>query len=234
MRTRPRTALPVLVLALAATAPATAAAQSTGGAEVGAAKPGSDSASDGAVTISSRPAALLHRRKTFKGAIPASQAGRTVTVERYDALSGQWSAITRATARDDGSFKARWKPDRTGPARVRARVEAPSAAAAQAAPELSILVYRAARATWYGPGLYGNRTACGQKLTRRLVGVAHRGLRCGTRVQILYRGRTITVPVVDRGPFANGAKWDLTAAAAEQVGLRSTQTIGTLRASKAR
>ena len=30
--------------------------------------------------------------------------------------------------------------------------------------------------SWYGPGLYGNGTACGQTLTKTLVGVAHRTL----------------------------------------------------------
>ena len=37
--------------------------------------------------------------------------------------------------------------------------------------------------SWYGPGLYGNGTACGQKLTKGLVGVAHRTLPCGTKVE---------------------------------------------------
>jgi len=39
------------------------------------------------------------------------------------------------------------------------------------------------RVTWYGPGFYGNRTACGQRYTRHIVGVAHRTLPCGTLVQ---------------------------------------------------
>ena len=36
--------------------------------------------------------------------------------------------------------------------------------------------------SWYGPGFYGKRTACGVAMTRGLVGVAHRSLPCGTRV----------------------------------------------------
>src|SRR4029077_11272191 len=42
-------------------------------------------------------------------------------------------------------------------------------------------------ASWYGPGFYGNRTACGQVYTPEIVGVAHRTLRCGTMVVLEYR-----------------------------------------------
>ena len=34
-------------------------------------------------------------------------------------------------------------------------------------------VYRTSYASWYGPGLYGNRTACGQTLGYGTLGVAH-------------------------------------------------------------
>jgi hypothetical protein len=64
--------------------------------------------------------------------------------------------------------------------------------------------------SWFGPGLYGNGTACGKTLTKTLVGVAHRTLPCGTLVTFRYKGVTLTVPVVDRGPFVAGRTWDLT------------------------
>jgi rare lipoprotein A (peptidoglycan hydrolase) len=70
-------------------------------------------------------------------------------------------------------------------------------------------------ATWYGPGFYGHKTACGQTLTSAVVGVANRTLPCGTLVKVSYDGRSKVVPVLDRGPYAdNGASWDLTAGAA--------------------
>jgi rare lipoprotein A (peptidoglycan hydrolase) len=66
--------------------------------------------------------------------------------------------------------------------------------------------------SWYGPGFYGKRTACGLALTKTLVGVAHRSLPCGTMVTFRNpaNGRVVTAPVVDRGPYVSGRQWDLT------------------------
>ena len=64
-------------------------------------------------------------------------------------------------------------------------------------------------ASWYGPGFYGNKTACGQVYTPEIIGVAHRTLRCGTMLVLEYRGRTMTVPVIDRGPYIAGRTLDL-------------------------
>ena len=81
------------------------------------------------------------------------------------------------------------------------------------------------RATWYGPGLYGNRTACGKRLRRGTLGVAHKSLPCGTPVTFYRGGRFVTVPVIDRGPFRHGVAWDLTAAAAHRLGMASTTRL---------
>ncbi len=77
-------------------------------------------------------------------------------------------------------------------------------------------------ATYYGPGLYGKRTACGQRLTRRLHGVAHRTLPCGAAVTLFLDGRFVTTRVVDRGPFVKGITFDLTAATARELGTPGT------------
>ena len=68
----------------------------------------------------------------------------------------------------------------------------------------------------------------GLQLTKELVGVAHKTLPCGTMVELSYRGRSIVAPVVDRGPYAKGMSWDLTSAAAEQLGFTGTGRIGAL------
>jgi hypothetical protein len=87
--------------------------------------------------------------------------------------------------------------------------------------------HKTALATWFGPGFYGQQTACGQTLTPATVGVANRKLPCGTLVKVTYHGQGLTVPVVDRGPYANGADWDLTAAAAQALGIEETVHIAT-------
>ena len=84
-----------------------------------------------------------------------------------------------------------------------------------------------ALATWYGPGLFGNETACGQTLKRKTLGVAHKKLPCGTEVTITYKGATTTAEVIDRGPYANDAEWDLTQATAEQIDFTETDEIRT-------
>ena len=94
---------------------------------------------------------------------------------------------------------------------------------APAAPRVG--VRGTAIATWFGPGFYGQTTACGQTLTPVLVGVANRTLPCGTLVSVSYRRHRLTLPVIDRGPYANGADWDLTAEAARALGIEDTVRI---------
>ena len=38
--------------------------------------------------------------------------------------------------------------------------------------------------------------------------------------------RTQVVEVIDRGPFSNGANWDLTQATAESLGMSASDTVG--------
>jgi rare lipoprotein A (peptidoglycan hydrolase) len=82
-------------------------------------------------------------------------------------------------------------------------------------------------ATWFGPGFYGHKTACGQTLTPAVVGVANRTLPCGTLIRVSWHGHALTVPVLDRGPYAHGADWDLTAGAARALGVTETVRIHT-------
>ena len=79
--------------------------------------------------------------------------------------------------------------------------------------------------SWYGPGFYGRRTACGKRLRRSTLGVANKRLPCGTPVTFYHQGRFITVKVIDRGPYRAGASWDLTAAAARRLGVAATTRL---------
>ncbi len=82
-------------------------------------------------------------------------------------------------------------------------------------------------ATWFGPGFYGQKTACGQTMSPVIVGVASRTLPCGTLVLVNYKGHRLTVPVIDRGPYGNGATWDLTWGAASALTIAETVRIKT-------
>jgi rare lipoprotein A (peptidoglycan hydrolase) len=61
---------------------------------------------------------------------------------------------------------------------------------------------------------YGLGLACGGLLGRDQLGVAHKTAPCGTLITFTYAGRSLTVPVIDRGPFIAGREWDLTGATA--------------------
>lgn len=81
-------------------------------------------------------------------------------------------------------------------------------------------------ATWFGPGFFGNHTACGQVLSKKIVGVANRTLPCGTLIKLSYRGKQIVAPVIDRGPYGLlHANWDLTQQAAQLLGISQTVRV---------
>jgi len=88
------------------------------------------------------------------------------------------------------------------------------------------------RATWYGPGFWGNETACGKTLKRKTMGVAHKTLPCGSTVALRYKGRYVRTKVIDRGPYANGAKWDLTQATARALGFKYTDDVSVAKLGK--
>jgi hypothetical protein len=177
-------------------------------------------------SIFTRPGELLGHTLRFRGALPADQAGKMLLVQRQEP-NGAWTQTATATIGPDGSFIARWRTDEIGSFTVRALIAGAQAqTAAATTPTTNVTIYRPARATWFGPGFYGKHTACGQVMSHALLGVAHRTLPCGTPVAIFYGGKSITVPVIDRGPFANGARYDLTSGVAQALGMTQTSTIG--------
>jgi len=233
--TRPHLKLALCALAIAALAAPVAMADdppSTGG--VQAPPPpqteGMISARGPQIALTTRAGAMLRKLARFRGSVSPAAAGRTVAIERFDDATQAWTAVTSTTVDGDGTYLARWRARKAGLHRVRAVLRATGqASAASASPELAITVHRPAMATWYGPGFYGRKTACGVRMSRTLLGVAHRRLPCGTAVAVLYKGRRITVPVVDRGPFRRGTKYDLTAATAQALGFEHTDRLGALR-----
>lgn len=131
----------------------------------------------------------------------------------------------RAHSHNDGAYKVRWRAPRSGVYSARARVDGSSVRSRR----LRINAYRPAEASYYGPGLYGNGVACGGTLTPGKLGVANKTLPCGSRVTLRYHGRTVTVPVIDRGPYAGNREYDLTAATRAKLGFPPVGTVLTTR-----
>ena len=208
-------------------------------------------ASGDGITLTAAAAGTQGHPLAITGDAPTSDAGATIDVESAKSNGAVWSRVATAVIGSSGAFSAQWTPATSAQMDLRA-VLAPgivptnggssanrggglsggsSASTAsselQTAP-LTIPIFRNAGATIYGPGFWGHHTACGERLVRATLGVASRTLKCGTRVAVFYKGREITVPVIDRGPFANGAKWDLTLATAKALGIKETVTVGTL------
>lgn len=190
------------------------------------------SSSGNGITMSTRASALLHNGLQFGGTVSASDAGDVIEIERLGRQTNwTWAPTTHGTASANGSFSAFWPANHIGRFQIRAVVEGRGVVSARAgtpSPPLTVTVYRPTIATWYGPGSWGRKTACGVTLKKTTLGVANRNLRCGMPVAVYYRGRTMVVPVIDRGPYANHADWDLTAAAAKDLGMYSAgvATIG--------
>jgi rare lipoprotein A len=177
------------------------------------------------ITISSRTGVLQGGQLWVTGTVSSVPAGRTLEIEQLGSQPGsQWTQAGSATTGAGGSFVAAWRPQQVGQFSVRVVV----AGGARLSPAIAVIVYRPSIATLFGPTLWGNHTACGGVLRKRTLGVANRKLPCGTPVAIYYRGRTIVVPVIDRGPYANHANWDLTMATGRALGMNSTDTIGAI------
>jgi rare lipoprotein A len=79
-------------------------------------------------------------------------------------------------------------------------------------------------ASWYGPGFHGAQTASGEYFNQNDLTAAHRSLPFGTKVRVtnVHNGRSVVVRINDRGPFTGGRVIDLSAAAAQAIGMISS------------
>lgn len=76
------------------------------------------------------------------------------------------------------------------------------------------------RASYYGPGFHGRRTASGRVFNQEALTAAHRSWRFGTKVRVtnLRNNRDVIVTITDRGPFVKGRGLDLSVGAARAIG----------------
>jgi len=146
-------------------------------------------------------------RVVVRGRVRPAGSHRVKVVVR-----GRRGAVTATRSSRRGGFSLRWRPRRAGSFRIRAYAIHDRRIRPSTSVSRRVTAYRHAHASYYGPGLYGNGMACGGTLSSGTLGVAHKTLPCGSRVKFRYRRRTLTVRVVDRGPYVAGRDFDLTAA----------------------
>jgi hypothetical protein len=133
-----------------------------------------------------------------------------------------WRTLAHARTGARGRFRLSFVPRLLGSGWVRLRFSG-------AGPDLPsrrrlgrLNVYRLAEASWYGGG---GSLACGGSLTSSTMGVANKTLPCGTLITLHYDGRTVRVPVVDRGPYVAGREFDLTEATKEALGFEGVGQV---------
>ncbi len=75
------------------------------------------------------------------------------------------------------------------------------------------------KASWYGPGFHGRRTASGERFDMNELTAAHRTLPFGTKVRVRneHNGREVVVRINDRGPRIRDRIIDLSKAAADAL-----------------
>ena len=165
---------------------------------------------------------------SLTGILAGSGSGRSAEIQ-LQGRSGTWLTVVRGPAARDGSFKLSWRAPKSGRFLARAVTAGAHKSELAATPTTVITVHKKTQATWYDQA--GTTSACGVKLRKATLGVAHKTLPCGTRLDFSFRGKSITIPVIDRGPFVNGVSYDLTIEVARRLGFVNTGrgAVGVLR-----
>lgn len=163
------------------------------------------------------------RTVLVRGTLRPVRAGRTVTLERR--TRGGWKTIDKARTSKAGRYKLRYRTQRVDTTRVRVRFAGDRSTRPTRRTLGRMNAYRPASASWYGPGLYGNKLGCGGRLSRGTVGVAHKSMPCGTRLTLRKGSRIVRAKVIDRGPYVAGREFDLTQATKQRLGFGSTGTV---------
>jgi rare lipoprotein A len=79
-------------------------------------------------------------------------------------------------------------------------------------------------ASWYGPGFNGNISASGEVFNENAMTAAHPSLPFGTQVKVtnMDNGLSVVVRINDRGPYVGDRVIDLSAGAADVIGLTNS------------
>jgi rare lipoprotein A len=161
----------------------------------------------------SRHSVLSGDGVTLRGKVRPSGAHRVKVV-----FGGTDSRVLALRTKPNGTFRVKWDAGEIGNYDVTAFGVHDKRVRGSHSKVRHLTSYRLAGASYYGPGLYGNGVACGGTLEPGTLGVANKTLPCGTEVKLRYDGRSITVPVIDRGPYVAGREYDLTEATKDRLG----------------
>ncbi|HEY3959094.1 MAG TPA: septal ring lytic transglycosylase RlpA family protein [Solirubrobacteraceae bacterium] len=163
---------------------------------------------------------LAGEAASVAGALHPGLSGRLVALQALGRSGWRTLADTRTGSR--GRFRLRYVPRHTLSELVRLRFAGDPYDLASHRRLGRLDVYRLAEASWYGGG--GN-LACGGSLTNATMGVANKTLPCGSLVTLRYDGRSVRVPVIDRGPYVAGREFDLTEATKRALGFGDTGEV---------
>lgn len=158
---------------------------------------------------------------TVAGRLLPGHAGRLVELQRRG-RHGRWHTLARSFTGKHGGFRIRYATHSLHSQLLRLLFPGDYAAASASRRVGRLSVFRLAGASWYGGG---GSLACGGWLSSSTLGVANKTLPCGTLVTIRYGGRSITVPVIDRGPYVAGRDFDLTEATKRALGFEGTGEV---------
>ncbi len=181
---------------------------------VGASRPAGTTTQPSGVTPvagATPPTAVAHQARV---------AGRMVVMQARGRRGWRTIATGRTGAR--GRFRLRYRTGRIGSELLRVRFAGVPGEDGSGRAAGRLNVYRLAEASWYGGE---GSLACGGWLTSATLGVANKTLPCGTLVTLRYDGRTVRVPVIDRGPYVAGREYDLTEATKRALGFEGVGEV---------
>ena len=81
--------------------------------------------------------------------------------------------------------------------------------------------------SYYGPGLYGTRTANGEIMKPDGMTAAHKMLPFGTKVKVTHLGtnKSVVVRVNDRGPYEGNRDITISERAGKALGMSPSQNV---------
>lgn len=197
-----------------------------------------DTARRGEATISAFETPAAERSYSLRQALKMHSTirrlGRTIFEKR---TSAHWvcfillAPVGAASAQEAGRLEHKAthaaKASRSAAIRGALRARRAAGAAELRRGVLPLRVIRT-RATWYGPGFHGRRTASGERFNQNAMTLAHRHLPFGTRVRVLNpkTGKHVIARVNDRGPFGKRAYTaDLSKGVAQKIGFSGSGPV---------